>query len=509
MIAIIIAVIVLIIMLLFFMIMLMLTKREDTTLSTIDKDGKIRDDKGTIEKEQEINSKSKTSINTTTAQKDETRKEDIFKFMEFDRILDDMIVQKGGSRFTKAIKCKGINYDLMSEVEQLAVEEGFITFLNTLKYPIQLYVQAQNVDLRKTMEVYKKNVVGIEESYNEINTRYQKMVSSFDTDERKLQALTKEKDSITNVYEYARDMIKYVEKMDKNKKMLQRSFYILVSYNTSDISSVEKFNKNELIDMCSTELTTRCQAIISALSSCSVSGTILNSNELAELLYNAYNRDEAGIMSVKDNIESGFFRLYSVSEDAFTKKQEALEEYLNDQARLKALEAIKYSILNNEYETPAMQQLNEEEEISKRATAMVNYEDYDPEFKDKVNKKILSDFRETKKELLEEDAEQKKIVVEQSKEDMKELEEVKARVERYESENIKTSVDTRESIEENKDKQIEIDEEKEDKNNKIDIDLNKSENENLIENSNLNNSLEFNSNIYSESNSNEEDESII
>ena len=314
MIAIIVAIIVLIIILIFFVIMLLLTKNQKITLTTIDEKGKIKDEKGTIEQAeiQANNRKNNTSSSkgksSKAEEKDAVKREDVFKFMEFDRILDDMIVQKGGSRFTKAIKCKGINYDLMSEVEQLAVEEGFITFLNTLKYPIQLYVQAQNVDLRKTMEIYRKNISGIEEKYNDVNSRYAKMVSSFDTDERKLQELTKEKDSITNVYEYAKDMIKYVEKMEKNKKMLQRSFYVLVSYSTADISSVEKFNKNELIDMCSTELTTRCQAIISALSSCSVSGTILNSNELAELLYNAYNRDEAGVMSVKDNIEYGFCR---------------------------------------------------------------------------------------------------------------------------------------------------------------------------------------------------------
>lgn len=504
MIAIIVAIIVLIIILIFFVIMLLLTKNQKTTLTTIDEKGKIKDEKGTIEQAeiQANNRKNNTSSSKVKSskaeEKDAVKREDVFKFMEFDRILDDMIVQKGGSRFTKAIKCKGINYDLMSEVEQLAVEEGFITFLNTLKYPIQLYVQAQNVDLRKTMEIYRKNISGIEEQYNDVNSRYAKMVSSFDTDERKLQELTKEKDSITNVYEYARDMIKYVEKMEKNKKMLQRSFYVLVSYSTADISSVEKFNKNELIDMCSTELTTRCQAIISALSSCSVSGTILNSNELAELLYNAYNRDEAGVMSVKDNIESGFFRLYSVSEDAFTKKQEALEDYLDAQARVKALEAIKYAILNNEYDTPAMEQLKEEEEVSKRATAMVNNEDYEPEFKNKVNKKILSDYREEKKELLAEDAQQKKVIVEQSKDDMKELENLKEKVSKYEKEHNMNSTN------ENKENE---DSEKENNNvlptaNTLNIDDTSASSEQVEK--------DFNGNIYSSNDKvSEEDESII
>ena len=228
MVPIIIAIIVLVIMLLFFVIMLMLTKRETTTLTTIDENGKIKDEKGSIDRASEtMTTSSRSSKRGTEEEKESIRKEDMFKFMEFDRILDDMIVQKGGVRFTKAIKCKGINYDLMSEVEQLAVEEGFITFLNTLKYPIQLYVQAQNVDLRKTMEVYKKNIVGIEENYNDINMRYQKMVSSFDTDERKLQELTKEKDSVTNVYEYAKD-INFDDILDCIVKMMEQRDPVVV-----------------------------------------------------------------------------------------------------------------------------------------------------------------------------------------------------------------------------------------------------------------------------------------
>lgn len=65
------------------------------------------------------------------------------------------------------VQCKGINYDLMSEVEQLAVEEGFITFLNTLRYPIQIYVQAQNIDLKKSIKLYSDRVQNLRDEYDE------------------------------------------------------------------------------------------------------------------------------------------------------------------------------------------------------------------------------------------------------------------------------------------------------------------------------------------------------
>ena len=41
-------------------------------------------------------------------------KESIFKFMDFDKIEDNMIVQKNGKRFLMVLGCQGVNYDLMS-----------------------------------------------------------------------------------------------------------------------------------------------------------------------------------------------------------------------------------------------------------------------------------------------------------------------------------------------------------------------------------------------------------
>ena len=356
-----------IILLILFVIFLMLTGRQEKTLKTIDKEGKIKEDKV----EQSTSKKSTKEVSNTSSSKDKKdlyKKEDVFKFLEFDKIMDKMIVQNGGSRFTMAIRCKGINYDLMSEMEQLSVEEGFITFLNTLKYPIQLYVQAQNIDLKANIEKYRANIAELTNDYNNITEEYNKLASAFDADEVQLERVTKERDKITNVYEYANDIIRYVEKMSTNKSLLQRKFYVLLSYSTSEINSVDKFNKDEIIEMCSTELMTRCKGIISALSSCSVSGEILDSNELADLLYSAYNRDDKSLMSVKEAIESGMLRLYSTSEDAIDKKEEKLDEYLKIQAQLKAYKAIKYAKEHNEIETPASQLLSQEEEISRRAT---------------------------------------------------------------------------------------------------------------------------------------------
>lgn len=442
----IIPIIFMIILLFLFVIFLMITSKQDKTLKTIDKEGKIKEDKPKVE-EKTRNIK----VSSNEEKKEQYKKEDVFKFMEFDRIMDKMIVQNGGSRFTMAIRCKGINYDLMSEMEQLSVEEGFITFLNTLKYPIQLYVQAQNIDLKGNISKYKENITDLTNDYNNINEEYGKLASSFDVDERELERVTKEKDKISNVYEYAHDIIRYVEKMSTNKNLLQRKFFVLVSYNTSEINAVDKFNKDEIVEMCSTELMTRCKGIISALSSCSVSGEILDSNELADLLYSAYNRDDKSLMSVKEAIEGGMLRLYSTSEDAFEKKEEQLDEYLKNQAQLRAYKAIKYAKEHDEIETPASQMLDQEEEISRRATTYVKNSGYPQDEKDRATKKILTDYREDKKALNDIHEIQKKTILEEAEKDIAKIPELENKEVPYGVQLIEKSKNYKENTEQNND----------------------------------------------------------
>ena len=348
------------------------------------------------------NRNSKNSKNNE--KKEEIRKEDVFKFMEFDRILDSMIVQNNGSRYTMAIKCKGINYDLMSEVEQISVEEGFITFLNTLRYPIQLYVQAQNVDLKSVIQEYKNNISGVKSDFERLDAEYNKVLESFESTTQEIEKVENERNKVLNVYEYASDIINYVERMSTNKSLLQRNFYVLVSYSTSEIAGADKFTKDELLNICYTELLTRAQAIISGLSSCSVEGRVLDSNEVADLLYMAYNRDDKGLLSVKEAIDSGFYRLYSTSEEAFFKRTELLNQQIEQEARIKSLAALKKAIQKGEYSTPKMKELEINERIAKQASDMVKHEDLPEQIKKEAQEDIAKEFRNTKKQLVQEAA---------------------------------------------------------------------------------------------------------
>lgn len=351
------------------------------------------------------NDNNKSEITTESSYKKNPNanvsKEDVFNFMEFEKIQDNMIIQQKGEKYTAVIKCKGINYNLMSEVEQLSVEEGFMTFLNTLKFPVQLYVQAQTVNLKSNIADYKENMKGIFEEYDEINSEYNAVLNSLESTDEEIQDIEDKRSSILNVLEYGQDIVRYVERLALNKSMLQRSFYVLVSYYKSELSNASSFSKEELLDICYSELFTRVQNIMSGLSMCSVNASILSSNEIAELLYSAYNRDDKNYMSVQQALESGFYRLYSTSEDAITKKNKKLVESIKQEAEYKAVVALNKAIEEGTLSTQADAEDAFDQETSKQAIEIVKREKVPEKVKQDAKKIIVEDYKKAKKERLE------------------------------------------------------------------------------------------------------------
>lgn len=319
----------------------------------------------------------------------EIPQKDIADFMEFEKISDNMIIQNKGQRFTMVVQCKGINYDLMSEVEQMAVEEGFITFLNTLKFPIQLYVQARAVDLKQNLNIYKKSVSESESKFNEINDKYRNLVNNIDADYTEINNLKNEVDKQQHILEYAQDITRYVERISLNKSILQRKFYVVLSYNKSEITSTSDFSELEVYNICYRELYTRAQTLISALMGCSVVGKVLSSNELAELLYISYNRDDEKLLDIKTALESGFYRLYSTSKDVFEKKEEAMQREVEEEAKRRVQDAVDEILKNQEQKTKDELIEEYEDRVDREALKIIDESDTTKEAKTMLKNTIV------------------------------------------------------------------------------------------------------------------------
>lgn len=96
--------------------------------------------------------------NTTKTKGTSYTKIPVFDFMQFDKIEDNMIVQDGGTKYLMVVECEGVNYDLMSNMEKAAVEAGFVQFLNSLRYTIQIYTQTRTVNIEESITNYRNKL---------------------------------------------------------------------------------------------------------------------------------------------------------------------------------------------------------------------------------------------------------------------------------------------------------------------------------------------------------------
>lgn len=261
----------------------------------------------------------------------EYNKESIYNFMDFDKIEDNMIIQKNGKRYLMVVECQGVNYDLMSKMEKIGVEEGFQQFLNTLRHPIQIYIQTRTVNLDESIAKYKSKVKEVEEKYNQMYFRYNNLKNSDVYNEQELESYWFELTKQRNLLEYGRDIVSNTEKMSLNKSILNKKYYIVIPYFAEETNE-EKYDKEEIRNMAFSELYTKSQSIIRTLSSCSINGKILTSAELVDLLYVAYNRDESEVFGVDKAMKAGYEELYSTAPDVYEKKVRALDELIRNKA---------------------------------------------------------------------------------------------------------------------------------------------------------------------------------
>ena len=291
------------------------------------------------EKKEEQAKTATTNNNVKSDSKKTYAVESVFDFMEFDKVEDNMISQKNGERYIMVVECQGVNYDLMSEVEKNAVEEGFIQFLNTLRHPIQIYTQTRTINLESSIQTYKDKVKELDDKLERQKMQYQNMVDSGKYSKQQLDQAYYELTKQTNLCEYGKDIIYTTERMSLNKNVLNKKYYVVIPYYTSELGQND-FDKDEKKNLAFSELYTRAQSVIRTLSVCGINSRILDSNSLVDLLYVAYNRDDAEVYGLDKALRAGYDELYSTAPDVLDKKMRALDAKIEQEAFNKANDAV-------------------------------------------------------------------------------------------------------------------------------------------------------------------------
>lgn len=302
--------------------------------------------------------------------------ESIFDFMEFDEIKDNMIIRKNRKQYVMVVKCKGVNYDLMSEEEKVSVEAGFVQFLNTLRFPIQLYVQTTSLNLRDIIEDYRARLRDMERDIKKTEENMRMAKNS--GNQKEFDKLYFEKRRKENVLEYTADISEYIARMSTNRDILQQKTYVVISYYAAEADQSGNFSKDEIDNLCFSELYTRTQTVIRALGTSGVVGRILDSEELAELLYAAYNRDESETMTLKRALDAEYDALYSTGKDVLKKKEEVINEMIEREAVNLAADSI----------TIADEKRKNEQKIAKKALEILE------EYKNQMDEELYEKSKE-------------------------------------------------------------------------------------------------------------------
>jgi hypothetical protein len=218
-----------------------------------------------------------TKVNPTSTQ----------NMLQIAEIRDGIVIMNDGS-FRSVVMLKSINFDLMSPQEREGVEGGYQSFLNSLYFPIQIFVRSQKVDIRPYIEKLDK-----------IRSEHDNM----------LLALMME------------DYIQYISELATQTNIMDKTFYIIIPFFSKvDVQKAITqsksffggltgiFNKKgqhvtvgekELEDA-KVELRNRVQAVLGGLQQCSVPGVPLDTQELIELYYDFYNPDTATRQQLKN-----------------------------------------------------------------------------------------------------------------------------------------------------------------------------------------------------------------
>jgi len=205
------------------------------------------------------------------------------EFIPFEDIRDGMICL-GGHKYRAVIECSSTNYNLKTDKEKEMIEVSFQRFVNSLTFPVTFYIQTKVMDNTKTLQA-------LQEELQDSVTQYPQLENYANSYFNEM----------TNLHSY----------IGNNK---QKKKYIIIPYEEGNLPNLSDKEKYEYS---SKELYTRASIISEGLSSIGVKAKILNTQELAELLFSTYHKDN---YTHVDNVVNGeFLTLLTEGENNYQK----------------------------------------------------------------------------------------------------------------------------------------------------------------------------------------------
>jgi len=194
-------------------------------------------------------------------------------YLEIAEIRDGVLIMKDGT-LRAVVLVSSMNFALKSEDEQQAVVQGYIQFLNTLDFPLQIQIQSRRLDI----SAYLKDLERREQEQTNDLLRIQ-----------------------------MKDYRQYVGELVTLGDIMNKKFFVIVPYSASSDVKRGFFKQMAAVFTASSSirlqqaqflegkhnLDQRVSNVIAGLTSMGLNAVPLDTQSLIELFYTAYNPDTA------------------------------------------------------------------------------------------------------------------------------------------------------------------------------------------------------------------------
>ncbi len=183
-------------------------------------------------------------------------------FVPIREVRNGVVILNNGN-MRALLSTTSINLSLKSEDEQMGIYTGFQSFLNSLDFNIEIFLQSKKLDIRNYIEILKDREQQVEEELLKIQIK---------------------------------EYIKFIQKFTEEQNIMTKTFYVVVPYDIPSIISSDnktisdvEFVKNE------NQLMQRVSIVASGLTPLGLKVQMANTEEVVSLFYKLYNPNELNI----------------------------------------------------------------------------------------------------------------------------------------------------------------------------------------------------------------------
>lgn len=183
-------------------------------------------------------------------------------FTEVQDIKDGILYLKGNNA-SCILEVSSVNFYLLSTDEQNARVYGFMSFLNSLSFAIQIFVISKKVDMTDYLAMLNKK---IQDATNPKFTEHLVMYQQF------------------------------IQELVKGEDLLNKKIYVVIPFSSLELGAIGTTNKKQTLqERMRDGLISKQNSIIGQIQRMGLSARVLESSEVAKVLYELYNQETVSL----------------------------------------------------------------------------------------------------------------------------------------------------------------------------------------------------------------------